>query len=144
MINLKTVFALVIGAAFLFGCGKYEEGPGISLRTKKMRLTGEWEIDEYVVDNENFTSDFNFYEIEFTNDNEFTERGQLEGFETFTFEGDWDFSGDKEELELEYDDGDRADLKIIRLTNSELWVELTEDADFDDNDELIELKLNKK
>jgi hypothetical protein len=144
MKNLKTAFAIVLGAAFLFGCGKYEEGPGISLRTKKMRLTGEWELEEFVVDNENFTSDFNFYEIEFTNDNEFTERGQVEGFETYTDEGDWDFSGDKEELELEYDDGDRVDFKIIRLTNSELWVETDEDFDFDDNDELIELKFTKK
>ncbi len=144
MKNLKTAFALVIGAAFLFGCGKYEEGPGISLRTKKMRVTGEWEIDEYVEDNENFTSDFNFYEIEFTSDNEFTERGQIEGFETFTFEGDWDFSGDKEELELEYDDGTRVDFTIIRLTNTELWIEFSVDFDGDSNEELVEVKFTKK
>lgn len=144
MKNLKTAFAIALGAAFLFGCGKYEEGPGISLRTKKMRLTGEWELDELVIDNENITSDLNFYEIEFTNDNEFTERGQIEGFETLTFEGDWDFSGDKEELELEYDDGERVDMKIIRLTNSELWVEISDYFDFDGNDELQEIKMNKK
>lgn len=144
MKNLKTAFALVIGAAFLFGCGKYEEGPFFSLRTKKMRVTGEWEMDEIVVDNQNYTSAYNFFEIEFTNDNDFTERVQVGGFETFTSEGEWEFKRGKEEIELDYDDGTRVDFTIIRLTNTELWIEFSNDFDGDSNQELVEVKFTKK
>ena len=40
-----TIGKLVIGLGLLvisFGCKKYEDGPGLSLRTKKARATAEW------------------------------------------------------------------------------------------------------
>ncbi len=40
-----TIGKLVIGLSLLvigFGCKKYEDGPGLSLRTKKARATAEW------------------------------------------------------------------------------------------------------
>ena len=45
-----TIGKLVIGLGLLvigFGCKKYEDGPGLSLRTKKERATAEWEIKSY-------------------------------------------------------------------------------------------------
>ena len=45
-----TVGKLVIGFALLvigFGCKKYEDGPGLSLRTKKARATAEWIVKTF-------------------------------------------------------------------------------------------------
>ena len=45
-----TVGKLVIGLGLLvigFGCKKYDEGPGLSLRTKKARATAEWVVSSY-------------------------------------------------------------------------------------------------
>lgn len=43
--RLLLAIAFAISVVFI-SCGKYEEGPSISLRTKKARLTGVWEISK--------------------------------------------------------------------------------------------------
>ncbi len=44
----KKLSLIAVVMAFIFsGCGKYEDGPFFSIRTKNMRLTGEWELTEY-------------------------------------------------------------------------------------------------
>jgi hypothetical protein len=61
-----TVGKLVIGFALLvigFGCKKYDEGPGLSLRTKKARATAEWIVKTLTsngvdVLNENFEGNY--------------------------------------------------------------------------------------
>lgn len=136
MKNLKTAFALVIVAAFLFGCGKYEEGPFFSLRTKKMRLTGEWEMNEIVIEGENRTDDFELFDQEFFEDNTFDQSIRTSILETETYEGEWEFKKNNEEIELNYDDGERIDYEITRLTNAELWVEFSGDD--------VEVKFRKK
>jgi len=55
---MKKVYfiALIIIIAFAeSSCNKYEEGPLISLRTKKNRLYGEWEVVEFMKGNEDLT-----------------------------------------------------------------------------------------
>lgn len=42
---------LVLSVLLLFGCKKYEEGPSISFRTKKARLTNAWNIERKVFPN---------------------------------------------------------------------------------------------
>lgn len=34
----------------IFSCKKYEEGPAFSLKTIPARITGEWDVEEYLVD----------------------------------------------------------------------------------------------
>lgn len=51
---MKKTFALSMVAMFAIAlaftsCGKYEEGPAFSLRSKKARVAGDWKIKEYVV-----------------------------------------------------------------------------------------------
>ncbi len=44
----KNLSFVAIVLAFIFsGCGKYEDGPFFSIRSKNSRLTGEWELTEY-------------------------------------------------------------------------------------------------
>lgn len=100
-------------------CKKYEDGPSLSLRTKKSRLTGEWEVVR--VGNQSFP--YNGYSLEM----EFDKDGDLDfkysyGTYSYSYKGDWEFSGDKEELELSFD-GQITDFEILRLTNKELWLE---------------------
>ena len=46
-----SIIALLVGCtAFTFsGCGKYEDGPSISLLTKKARVAGTWGVEKYMV-----------------------------------------------------------------------------------------------
>ena len=52
----KIFYALTILVGLqLASCGKYEEGPGFSLRSKTARLAGEWTIEKATVDGQDFT-----------------------------------------------------------------------------------------
>ncbi len=127
---VKTIPLLMMAAIFILpACNKYEDGPGISLRSKKSRLVGKWQLDELEVDGTDYTADINRWEIEFKKDGTFEQSIQIEGFQTSNIEGEWEFSNDKTEVEITYDDGDKTDLNITRLKNDELWFDFTENYD---------------
>ena len=42
--NTPALLFIVFGLITFTGCSKYEEGPGISLRTKKSRVVGNWQV----------------------------------------------------------------------------------------------------
>ena len=59
ILNMKTKnilmgTALVAGMIMILSsCGKYEDGPGISLRSKVGRVAGDWKVTSFWVNNEN-------------------------------------------------------------------------------------------
>lgn len=112
-IYLFLSIAVIISLA-ITSCGKYEDGPGFSLLTKTARMTNKWELKS--VYGETIPAGIVW---EFKKDGEATfSYGGFGGTET----GTWKFSDDKEDLILEFD-GDASTLKIMRLTNKELWLE---------------------
>lgn len=53
----KTMIAVVaIGSLFLASCGKYEEGPGFTVRTAKARASGDWKLTSLTVNGTDYTS----------------------------------------------------------------------------------------
>jgi hypothetical protein len=117
------LFAVVSMALVTFSsCGKYEEGPGISLRSKKSRVVNTWVIEKFLENGVDITSQvlpfLGSYSVEYKKD---------ETFEVLTDGmreiGKWSFDSKKENLEMMYDGSTSKDLaKIIRLTNDELWL----------------------
>lgn len=116
----KKNIMLTAGLGIMFGtvsCGKYEDGPGFSLKSKKARLVGEWEVVE--VDKVNI-EDFNFaFEFEKNGDIEFTY--SYYGY-SYTEKGDWEWEDGKSSLEIELD-GYTEEWEILKLTSEELWFE---------------------
>ncbi len=128
---LKAGVALTMVSALVLGsCGKYEEGPGLSLRTKKARLTGVWDEKEYVSSNGTVTADTDNETAEFLKDGSLK---YVDGSETLN--GSWALINDKKSLEITVNIdlfGTTLTVKdtseIIRLTNKEFW---TKDSDGD-------------
>lgn len=114
------VFLKILVILFIFqsaltfiSCGKYEDGPGFSLRTKKARLTGEWEVVEIDGDN-----------VKDGDVLEFFRDGTFEfDYGSGDAEGEWEWEDGKSVIELDYDDAGKYEFEILRLTNKELWVE---------------------
>ena len=135
MVKISNKVLLASGLATAIGltaCGKYEDGPNFSLLTKKQRLTGDWEVEKLIDGGVNLISNGYDIEMEFDKDGDFeisssyniTEYGYTYSG-TNTVEGEWEFSSDKEEIELNFDDGDYQEIEITRLTNKELEGELS-------------------
>jgi hypothetical protein len=53
-----SLIAILIISATYYSCGKYEDGPAISLRSKTARITGVWEITEVKIDGTSVFDDF--------------------------------------------------------------------------------------
>ena len=119
----KVFFVLFIGVFIAGGftsCSKYEEGPAISLRTKKARLVGEWILDKAFLNGEdatdNFATDFSYT----FNDDETYEHLNSGGTE----EGEWYFNDDKTAFYVKPSSSTVPEkFYIIRLTNVETILE---------------------
>lgn len=131
---MKTFKILSLGLlvmTFVLGsCSKYEEGPALSLRTKKARLAGEWKVDKYITSEGEEVNGNDDGTIEFTKENTVIVKSG-----NFSQEGTWEFVKDKEYLQIEftYTSGgitvtETDESKILRLKNDELWLE-DEDGD---------------
>ena len=158
MKKLTGLSVFIVLLLIFSSCGKYEDGPAFSLRTKKMRATGEWEIDKMLVngeeqdgsieseegeDEEEFDMDIDFSAMTFELKSDNSASISLNAFGmTFSDEGKWEFTNNKEDLRIYDFDGIGAGFnsenEITRLTNSEMWL-----VDRDGSDE-VELRLVKK
>ena len=113
------VAAATLIATGIQSCGKYDDGPGFSLRTKKARLVGEWDIVQ--IGSQVYPSQGYSLEMEFEKDGDLKFTYSY-GTYSYTYAGDWEFSSDKEELDLIID-GSVQSYEIKRLTNKEVWLE---------------------
>ncbi len=127
--------ASIVGALYLTSCGKYEEGPEFSLLSKQARITGTWTLisvegdDYFDVDNDESL------EMAIEKDNDiifrmketYTYEGETHTY-TYSIKGEWDFSDDKEYLEIDIDD-EYLEFEILRLTNKELIIETSSFGD---------------
>jgi len=116
---MKTPIYIILALAFslaLPGCSPYEEGPKISLRTKKARITGTWKLVNTIGWT---TSEVRFWNLE-------RDGSYLEESGSYFEDGTWEFRGDKDELYIFESDGNLDKFEILRLKNSELHLRDTD------------------
>lgn len=128
MKKLSILFA-AFAVVFLASCGKYEDGPGFSLRSKTSRLAGTWTVTEAFQGSTDITGDITnggTIEVTFDKDGGYTYAYEFEIFGIPTsgsVSGTWSFSDDKTEIVVTDGSGQSDSAKILRLTNQELWIE---------------------
>jgi len=114
------LFVALIGLT-VSSCGKYTDGPDFSLKTKKGRLAGEWVEDTYVNSSGAESTPTNPATVEFERDG--TYKSTHSGI---TVTGEWEFVSSKEEIKTSFTVSNVVfsdTRKILRLTNTEFWVE---------------------
>jgi hypothetical protein len=112
---------LAVAVIALTSCGKYEEGPGFSLLTKKARLVGEWTLSEVKVNGT--AQELSGYTVNLSikKDETYTYKWSSGGF-SVEDSGTWKFSDDKMKFIITDQDGDVSESEIVRLANKELKV----------------------
>ena len=117
----------IISIALSFTSCKYEEGPGISLRSKKARVAGSWKLDKTFTNGAEQTVS----ETEKNTTLELTKDGGLSiKANGSSITGSWDFGDKKETLEFKYNFFGNETVtksKIIKLKNKDMWLEATDD-----------------
>lgn len=121
-----TNLALAIFLLISFnGCTKYEEGPNFSFRSKNERLSNIWKVENYKINDKDYTSLVTSYTETFSNQNAYNYSwGILKG------EGSWVFQNDDKEVKLTgNDDQSQRVLTILKLEEKTLWYTYTLDGD---------------
>ncbi len=112
-----------IGLVVVFlvaSCSKYEEGPAISLRSKKERVVNTWTVDKAINEQGRDAAQFANLTWTFEENGDFTQAvGNRES------NGEWEFRNDKEDLALipENAQNDEEVLTIILLKEDEMKLE---------------------
>jgi len=123
------LFVLFAMAMMQTSCGKYEEGPAFSLKTKSARLTGEWLLTELLENGVKENMEGTVLKWEFAKDYTFKYTVTYMSM-NFSFDGEWKFDDNKEHIEIRLkEDGVWSEwekMGILKLTNDELWLTETE------------------
>ncbi len=130
----KGLLFLAAGLFLLASCGKFEEGPGFTLRSKKARLSGDWKLKEITVNGsttyngEPLMSDQYVLKFSFEKDGKynFSEiiTDDANSVYTDTETGTWDWKEDS--LMLKSSTNSEDVIHVSRLTNSEFWIDETD------------------
>jgi hypothetical protein len=137
MKNMKKLIyiTLILAATTIVfsSCGKYEEGPAISLLSKTARITGEWVLDShYYNGEEQELTEYDNVVVELLKDGTGTLEAPFFGNTTLSIDLEWEFDGDKENLRTRIKDPDTGswqsweESKILMLKNNEMWLEREE------------------
>lgn len=144
--KLILLFSLILLTLFT-SCGKYEEGPNFSLRTKKNRLRSDWKLNKLYI-NGYIQNDIGF-RLLLKDNNKFYYGYSLKSLPLsstdYDFHADslgmWELTKNKEHLRLRHQEIDTdqeykmVDWKILRLEKTDLVLSR------EDNDDLIRMEL---
>jgi hypothetical protein len=130
MKTTKKLFGILLVSLFILSsCGKYEEGPAISLLPKSTRLSGTWKVEKLFYDGvENEVGFALVQDMELTLESDGTGEVYIWGFDG---DVEWEFTSNKENFNMRSNMGtgwgEWYESKILRLTMSEFWVSETDD-----------------
>ncbi|MFL5765976.1 MAG: hypothetical protein ACJ77K_18675 [Bacteroidia bacterium] len=129
---MKHVCKIVLICAIVFtaGCKKYDDGPAFSLMTKKARLSNVWQVEKYILNGTDKTTD---YRALISRERmEIYHSGKFHYSEVSTwlwaapdYSGTWSFADSKEGIEMKPDNTSMKTLSyhILKLKKDELWME---------------------
>ena len=130
----KGLLFLAAGLFMLTSCGKFEEGPGFTLRSKKARLSGDWTLKEITVNGSNTYQGEPLLDGTYIVKFGFEKDGKYTFSETYTDAttgaitdtevGTWELKDDS--LMTKSSTNSEDALHVIRLTNSEFWIDETD------------------
>jgi len=120
LLSLALIATIGLGAVITPSCKKYEEGPGISLKSKKGRITGVWKSTKDVdIDGKVYLTDANDKAtMEIKKDGTLIINSNDPTF-PFSFSGTWAFANKKEFIEIKFGN-DISKSEIILLKNKEM------------------------
>lgn len=128
---MKKIMLIAIPLMILSACGKYEDGPAISLRSKEARLCNKWQVSSAMQNGVDKTSDFNAafagYLLDIRKDETYSLSYSPFSLAQVNESGRWEFTSDKMEVRFINQDGETSTYQILKLKEKELWVRFTDD-----------------
>ena len=123
----------IIVAAGLSSCGKYEEGPKLSLASKNSRMVNTWKLVKYMQNGVDQNISGYTEVMELKKDNSYTATITI-GSLSATGTGTWAFSSDKTSLITTPTGSSTSTTStILRLKSNELWTKEVNGSNTDES-----------
>jgi len=124
--SLTLMCALTLSIVLGSSCQKYEEGPAVSLKTRKERVANTWAVEKAYRDGKDVTTDYGQYELQMLTSGfaKLVAVYHMEGIQyEYETEGTWKLENKDDDLRLDFGDN-RADrtFTILRLKEDQLWL----------------------
>ena len=115
--SLILALTIVLSIPFMQGCKKYPEGPILSLRSRTERVSNTWKIDNYKINETDYTSLVTGYVETFSKDGNYSYSwGSASGT------GKWEFQNKDTEIKLTgISNQDSHTLFILKLEEKQFW-----------------------
>jgi len=119
--KIKLPILLILFGALMIpafqSCKKYDEGPGMSLRSREERVANTWKVENYKINSDDYTSLVSNYTETFSKTGTYSYVwGSLSG------SGTWSFQSDDEQIKLYgNDDQSSRTLFILKLEEKTFW-----------------------
>lgn len=130
--------ALLLALGGLGGCQTYEDGPLLSLRSKRARVVNNWQ--PYLISRNDLDerAEYTRFELDFTDGGEFSWRSQTIDGDTTALDGTWELSSANRQIKLTYlVPADSVSVKerllymdILRLKEDDLWLDYFHEGDY--------------
>jgi hypothetical protein len=130
--SLAILLFACAAVAVLPSCNTYEDGPGLSFRSKYSRVVNNWKTKTVMRGLVDVTAWYEDYQIDMREDGRMTltNRDALDSL--YTIDGFWDLVNDNKDLRLLYANPpvnpDRVTYQILRLKEDELWIQEDQDS----------------
>lgn len=118
-----------MGILLFTGCTKYENGPDFSVKSKKERITNNWQVSEATRlsgSGGTFYEMYDDYQLNLGEDDKYTKFYRMSDDEHCIERGKWKFTNDKLFFRTTCDNGSEIEYQILRLAGNELWVRFTD------------------
>lgn len=114
-----------LSSLFVVGCKKYEEGPGLSLKTKTERAINTWKAEYALRDGVDATAWYKNWVLDMREDGRIVITDLDDRDSVVTQNGFWTFVNDQEQIRFQYTvpvvTNDIKTVTILRLKEKELW-----------------------
>ncbi len=115
------IISIIFIITYCISCSKYDEGPDISLRSKKDRIVNTWKLDKGYLNNEEVILFANNNSIEFKKGGDYILKIDTSSTSDTTYYGTWQFNNTKEYVIIDFS-GIKDTLRISKLKKDELWI----------------------
>ena len=127
MKNSTVLMGVMIASMLTFdSCKKYEDGPGISFKSRKERVANDWRVSRAYNGSADVTADFDQFNVSFDKDG----AANLEatyvflGFDyQYSTSGTWSLEDKDQKLKVNFEDDDAdATYVILKLEEEDMWL----------------------
>ena len=121
---ISGIAALVMIALAFASCKRYDDGPSLTLASKKSRISNDWVLDKYYAGDQDITTMATVQSVWSGTVWSIEKNGKYSVSGGWVDTGTWSFTSKKGDVTFASSSGTTTDYVILKLESKSLWMEV--------------------